>query len=299
MMKILFLFLICFRTLQAEDYSGKEVMNGHRLTDYKNFEKKWKLVTVRFRKDTAEMRLTYANKIAYKSLMKGVTDYPDGAVFAKIGLKTQEDSAFPSSAVPQGARRYQFMVRNKKKYAETNGWSYALFDERGLTFPEEPKNQTMACAACHNAVPERGYVFSQPMELHARDITKNSKIKKTTLSNLLFKTIETSLLPKAIADLLPAETKYIRVLEGEMKKYLFQGTLEEIRPALSTEVESSRFPAILYNEEGTRFSLVIPENPGANCLEENKSGIFMKSIYSTYNPEGSKSEKTLHYCFTR
>lgn len=290
--KIILLTLIfCSAALSAEDFSGKEVMNGHRLKDFKNFEKKWKLVTVRFRKDTAEMRFTYANDLAFKALKKGIVDYPDGAVFAKIGLQTEEDSSFPSSAVPSGARRYQFMVRNKKKYSETNGWSYALFDENGLTFPEEPKNQTMACVACHNAVPERGYVFSQLMELRQQR-------KNTPTSSLLFKTLESTKLPKAIFSLLPAEFKSVRVLESEMKKNIFQGTLEEIRPALSKEVESSKLPALLFNDEGTRFSLVVPENLEAKCTSENKSGIFLKSIYTAYNQSGSSFEKVLHYCFT-
>ena len=83
-----------------------------------------------------------------------------------------------------------------------------------------------------------------------------------------------------------------------MRKALFQGTLEEIRPALSTEVDNSKLPAVLFNEEGTRFSLVLPENPGSPCSAENKSGIFMKSVYSTYDQKGQSSEKVLHYCFT-
>lgn len=280
----------------AQDYSGKEVMNGHRLKDYKDFQKNWKLVTVRYRNDTSEMRFTYANQIAYKALVKGINNYPDGAVFAKIGLKTGEDPSFPSSAVPLGARRYQFMVRNKKKYSETNGWSYALFDERGLTFPEEPKNQAMACAACHNAVPERGFVFSQLMELQQRNLNEHNK---TNISSLVFKTIEATKLPKKIFNYLTANTKYVRVLEGEMRRHLFQGTLEEIRPALSSEVYSSKLPAVLFNEDGSRFSLVVPENIGANCQDQNKSGLFMKSIYTNYNTGEKDSESTLHYCFTR
>ena len=99
-------------------YGDKPEMNGYKLSDYEGFEKKWRLVTVRYRKDTGEMRFTYANPKAWNALLKRSKDYPDGAVFAKIGIITMEDPAFPSSAVPAGTRRYQLMVRNKKKHAE-------------------------------------------------------------------------------------------------------------------------------------------------------------------------------------
>ena len=97
-------------------------MSGYTFNDYRDFQKNWKLVTVRYRKDTDEMRFTYANDLAYSTLMSGKTDYPDGAVFAKIGFKTEPDPAFSSSAVPSGIRRYQFMVRDSKKHTSTNGW---------------------------------------------------------------------------------------------------------------------------------------------------------------------------------
>src|SRR4051812_4515226 len=46
-------------------------MNGHSLREFVGFEKNWKLVTVRFRKDTGELRFTYANDLAWKNLKAG------------------------------------------------------------------------------------------------------------------------------------------------------------------------------------------------------------------------------------
>ncbi len=103
------------------------VMNDIKLGDYTDFEQKWPLITVRYRTDTTEMRFTYANPIADTVLKTGGTDYPDGAVFAKIGLMTADDPEFVSSKVPSGAKRFQFMVRDKVKYAATGGWGYAVF----------------------------------------------------------------------------------------------------------------------------------------------------------------------------
>ena len=116
--------------MSVADVPDQDRMNGFALQDYADFQKKWPLVTVRFRKDTGELRFTYANDIAYKALKKGATEYPDGAVFAKIGIMTEEDPAFTSSAVPSGARRFQLMVHDAKKFPETHGWGFALFDAR-------------------------------------------------------------------------------------------------------------------------------------------------------------------------
>src|SRR4051812_40536000 len=103
-------------------FAMQPTMSGVRLQDFRDFEKKWHLVTVRYRKDTAELRFTYANDIAWEALNRHSLDYPEGAVFGKIGVATQSDLSFASSSVPSGARRYQFMVRNKEKYQDTNGW---------------------------------------------------------------------------------------------------------------------------------------------------------------------------------
>lgn len=52
----------------AEDIGGERSMNQIQFSDDKNFSSRWELITIRFRKDTGEMRLTYANAIRRESL---------------------------------------------------------------------------------------------------------------------------------------------------------------------------------------------------------------------------------------
>ena len=146
-------------------YAGRSLMNGYSLDQFGDFIKSFHFVTVRYRTDTHEMRLTYANDKAWQALLAGGKHYPDGAVFAKIGIMTEQDPGFTSSVVPSGAKRYQLMVMDHKKHAATAGWGYALFDKDGKTFEQNPVEQTAACDACHKLVPDRSYVFSQPMRL--------------------------------------------------------------------------------------------------------------------------------------
>lgn len=276
---ILFFFSVaCF---SKEELIKKDQMNGIKLSDYKNFEKKWKLVTVRFRKDSGEMRFTYANDLAYKSLLKGSTDYPEGSVFSKIGIKTTEDKAFPSSAVPAGARRFQFMVRNKKKFASTDGWGYALFDKEGLIFPETVETQSVACAACHRIVPERGFVFSEPMDIsYGTSSRKNKLIPKSTefAEKLKFNEVDISKLPDNVKTWLPKDISVVQKLEHQITKFLFQGTLDEIKPALSAQAVKTKMPTVLISDDDQSYALVYIENKDIFCDQEGKKGYFIKAV---------------------
>lgn len=257
-------------------FAGRSEMGGLSLSSYPDFERRWKLVTVRFRRDTGEMRLTYADPKAYKVLMSGKTDYPDGAVFAKIGMMTHDDPAFVSSAVPSGARRYQLMVREKKKFKDTDGWGYALFDGTGKTFEDDPKIQVTACHACHKIVPERGFVFSQPMLLGLGKSANALASLKKDFEKLKFAEGTRTNLPPIARDLVPANFRTISRLEGELTKFLFVGTLEEVRPMLAREAKRAGRPAALVSEKNDLFSLVIPE-PETKCEDQGKPGIMMNA----------------------
>ena len=271
---------------------NKDEMNGYKISDFPDFEKKWKMVIVRFRKDTGEMRMTYANDLAFENLQKGNVDYPDGSIFAKIGIKTNEDVSFPSSAVPAGARRYQFMVKDKKKFASTEGWGYVLFDKTGLIYPEDPQVQTAACAACHRIVPERGYVFSQLMELEvAKDLVNASEIKKPVhySSKIKFKDVKVSSLPKFIQKEIPKQYKKVQKIDHEISQYLFQGTLDEIKPLLSNNAIKTQLPSLILSSDQKTFSLVYIENTEIQCEQEGKKGFFMKAVST------SPQQKNLNY----
>lgn len=286
---------------KAKDpHAGLERMNGYSLKDYPDFARDWAFVTVRYRKDTGEMRITYANDSAWKTLSEGKTDYPDGAIFAKIGLMTEEDKGFVSSMVPSGAQRYQLMVMDKAKHKDTDGWGYALFDQSGLTFGEDPKQQEQACHACHKLVPERGYVFSQPVQLQM-GIDKNFKLNfgdgkppahEGLYDKLKFETVKAAELPEKLQKKLPADVKEVRQLRGDLEKNLFYGTLDEIRPSLARESIKAGMPAALVGQDGRLFSVAF-KNPGKNecTLENGEKGIPIKAYFTDVSREGNLEQK--------
>ncbi len=239
----------------GKTFSPAKEMNGIRLDNYKNFQKNWRIVTVRFRKDTDEMRFTYANELAWKTLSEGSINYPDGAVFTKIGAHTGSDPQFESSAVPLGIRRYQVMLRDKKKYAATGGWGYALFDPEGMTFPEDPELETQACYACHLMVENRGDVFSRPFNLASEG---QFYFDEKSQAKLTFNAVKVVTLPEVLKNLLVKISTVKLLRNTTLEKNVFQGTLDELRPILLREAAFNKMPAAFMAADKKRFVMVIP-----------------------------------------
>lgn len=293
---LLFFLFVTSPVFATEKPLREKDMNGYSLSSYAGFERKWKLVTVRFRKDTGEMRFTYANDLAFKSLVRGTKDYPDGAVFAKISQKTEADPSFDSSSVPSGARRYQYMVRNKTKHANTDGWGYALFDKDGIVFPEKIETQSASCAACHRLVPEKGYVFSELMTLSPdHGLSESSKKRNQEATKLTYATTSVSLLDPSIRSLLPRGTEEFQNLTHELRKHLFQGALDEIKPSLAREAFRAKRPALVSSEDQKTFAIVFIENFEIQCESEGKNGYFVKAISSSKAQKGKIYEN--RYCW--
>jgi len=269
----LFGALSAFGEEALKNWSGQSVMNEIKVTDYKGFEKKWNLVTVRHRRDSNEMRFTYANPVAWKAMQSGVKEYPEGSVFAKIGLVVGEDPAFPSSVVPNGARRFQFMKKDKK-YKDTDGWGYALFDSSAKTFGEDPSLTAQACHACHRLVPDRGFVFSQPLDFNPFSGNYQPLVGVAD-SRVQFIDGSVDKLPEKARAFLPEDTRKIRLVVGEIQKKVFEGTLNEIRPALALELKTSGLPAILVSDDQRFVSMVFPaKQVQLNCATKAKASEY-------------------------
>lgn len=270
----LFLFL---SPLSAQ--AAPEEMNGYVADQFGDFAKSWRLITVRYRKDSGEMRFTYANDLAWETLSKNSVNYPDGAVFTKISVITAEDPSFPSSMVPSGSRRVQFMVKNADRHKDTDGWGYALFDANGKLYPGDTATASKACAACHRLVPERGYVFSQPMAITGLPQQSQHPFGK----RLQFESLKIGQLSHEAQKVLK-DFKQVRSLKGELRKNLFSGTLDEVRPLLANEVLSSNLPAILLSEDKTQFSLVIPDLDSKNCSNKQLALKGLHTVLSKAQP---------------
>ena len=90
---------------------------------------------------------------------------PDGAAMAKIEWARAPNPDSPYEVVVPGAYEgVSFMVKDAKRFPDTNGWGYAIFrfDAASGTFEPVtgPRAAAARCHACHLRVKKLDYVFT-------------------------------------------------------------------------------------------------------------------------------------------
>jgi cytochrome P460 len=91
---------------------------------------------------------------------------PDGAAFAKIEWLKDRDSASPYGVtVPGTQTEVSFMLKDSKRFPDTNGWGYATFQYDSTSGAFKPSTQNAAfprgCHQCHTAgAKSRDFVFT-------------------------------------------------------------------------------------------------------------------------------------------
>jgi hypothetical protein len=53
---------------------------------------------------------------------------PDGAKMAKVHWNAKQNECFPDATVPGELMNVDFMVKDSKRFADSGGWGYAVFD---------------------------------------------------------------------------------------------------------------------------------------------------------------------------
>jgi len=95
---------------------------------------------------------------------------PDGAKMAKVHWAPKPNEFFPTATVPGGLQNVDFMVKDSKRFADSGGWGYAVFEYEAssATFrPGDlasmpPQGNNAKCGfACHTAAKAKDYVFTE------------------------------------------------------------------------------------------------------------------------------------------
>jgi hypothetical protein len=95
---------------------------------------------------------------------------PDGAKMAKIHWKPKQNEFFLDATVPGSLVNVDFMVKDSKRFADSGGWGYAVFDydaasdtfKPGTSAGTPPQGNDAKCGfACHMKVKTRDYVFTE------------------------------------------------------------------------------------------------------------------------------------------
>ena len=122
----------------------------------------WRAVSTTDRFDNGTIRLILANDRAIQAIDWGeVAPWPDGSVFAKVAWEAVGDDA--GVVRPGLFRQVEFMVKDARKYAATQGWGWGRWLGERLTPYGDTPLFTTECTSCHAPMQRNDYVFSMPV----------------------------------------------------------------------------------------------------------------------------------------
>jgi hypothetical protein len=125
----------------------------------------WKLISVAHEAgDLNDLRAILGNDAAVKAYREGRLPFPDGAVIARLAwnyVPSEENDkvfgraqSFVAGAPKEGV---QFMVKDATKYASTNGWGFAQFNDGNPAAEAVLKG----CSSCHEPAKANDFVFTR------------------------------------------------------------------------------------------------------------------------------------------
>ena len=157
--------------ISAQDRYTVKVPGGLAFSEFKGYES-WQVVSIS--EDGGKLAATLANPMMIQALQAGAPGngkpFPDGAKMAKVHWNEKKLETFPAATVPASQHDVDFMVKDSKRFADSGGWGYAVFDYNtatdafapGTQASTPPQNNDAKCGfACHTIVKNQDYVFTQ------------------------------------------------------------------------------------------------------------------------------------------
>src|ERR1700739_5025226 len=116
-------------TISAQDKYGVKVPGGLAFSEFRGYEE-WQTISVSRNERVVAVILGNPAMInAYKAGMPGNgKPFPDGAKMAKIHWTPKPNQFFKEATVPGRLVNIDFMVKDSKRFADSGGWGYAVFD---------------------------------------------------------------------------------------------------------------------------------------------------------------------------
>jgi hypothetical protein len=158
------------RTFSAQDKYTVKVPGGLAFSEFKGYEG-WHAIATSQNDKVVAMIL--GNPVMIDAYRAGIPGngkpVPDGAKMAKIHWIPKQNEFFPAATVPGTLLNVDFMVKDSKRFADSGGWGWAVFDydaatdtfKPGTLAGNPPQGNDAKCGfACHTIVKTRDYVFT-------------------------------------------------------------------------------------------------------------------------------------------
>lgn len=155
----------------APDKYTVKVPGGLGFAEFKGYES-WQVISVSH--NAKAIAAIVGNPTMIEAFEAGIPangkPVPDGARMAKIHWVPKQNQFFPDATVPGEQHDVDFMVKDSKKFADGNGWGYAVFRydpatdtfTPGTTADTPPQANDAKCGvACHTIAKATDYVFTE------------------------------------------------------------------------------------------------------------------------------------------
>jgi len=157
--------------ISAQDKYTVKVPGGLAFSEFRGYEGWQAISTSRNDKVVAMILGNPAMIGAYRAGIPGNgTPVPDGAKMAKIHWTQKQNEFFPEATVPGTLVDVDFMEKDSKRFADSGGWGWAVFDydaksdtfKPGTAAGTPPQGNDAKCGfVCHTRVKTRDYVFTE------------------------------------------------------------------------------------------------------------------------------------------
>jgi hypothetical protein len=149
--------------LAAQDKYTLKLPDGLSFSDFRGYED-WQVVSVSQTEDL--LKVMVANPImidAYKAGVPGNGQpFPDGSKIAKIEWKPKKMTESPFAVrVPDTLQDVFLIEKDAKRFPDTKGWAYAVFDYNPAsdTFAPDASGTVNCGFTCHTVVAAKDYIF--------------------------------------------------------------------------------------------------------------------------------------------
>jgi mono/diheme cytochrome c family protein len=157
--------------ISAQDKYSLKIPNGLAFSEFRGYEG-WPVIAISHNGGAVAAILGNPMMIdAYKAGIPGNgKPFPDGAKMAKVHWNAKVDADEPGApTVPGTQHDVDFMLKDSKRFADSGGWGYGVFEydaasgrfRLGNLTDKPPQANDAKCGfACHTAVKTKDYVFT-------------------------------------------------------------------------------------------------------------------------------------------
>ena len=168
---LLSLFVLVTLALAIQDKYAAKVPGGLAMSEFKGYES-WQSISVSL--NGRVMDVIVGNPAMIGAYQAGIPGngkpFPDGAKMAKVHWTHKKNEFFPDATVPDKLLNVDFMVKDSKRFADSGGWGYGVFDydaasdtfKPGTTAGTPPQGNDAKCGfTCHTITKKTDYVFTE------------------------------------------------------------------------------------------------------------------------------------------